>query len=78
MRPDWKIAKGLIANVNLTRGDCEDLPAYQDREQGFFLSRWRLTWKERLAVLFGGSIWLYVLSAGHPPIAMAAREKDVI
>jgi hypothetical protein len=40
------------------------LPAYRnDRET---ISRWQLTWRERLAVLLGGVIWLRQCNFGQP------------
>jgi hypothetical protein len=39
---------------------------------GLRLSRWKLTWKERLQILIGGSIWLQVLTFDRPlqPVRM--------
>jgi hypothetical protein len=40
------------------------LPAYTDAEQT--ITCWRLTWRERLSVLFSGSLWLRQLNFGQP------------
>jgi hypothetical protein len=37
----------------------QPLPVVKD-DDGTVVSRWKLTWRERLQVLFGGSIWLTV------------------
>lgn len=70
------------ANRNLTPpadwdrdkdGDCGDLPTFTDGHT--CISRWRLSWRERLTVLLSGAVWLGVLS-GHtqPPVWIAARK----
>lgn len=41
------------------------LPALRD-DDGTILTRWKLSWKERLQVLFGGSLWLTILTHNHP------------
>lgn len=37
------------------------LPSWRS-EDGTVVTRWHLSWKDRLLVLFGGSIWLTVLT----------------
>ncbi len=54
--------------------------------QGLVISRWSLSWKERLQVLFGGSVWLQILSFGRPlqpvklspecPITVERKEQS--
>lgn len=41
------------------------LPAWRG-DDGRVVTRWKLSWKERLQVLLGGSIWLSVLTLKHP------------
>ena len=56
--------------------EYQTLPSIQlgDKE-GTIVTRWELTWKERLQVLFGGSIWLMVMTFKHPvqPLIMSAK-----
>jgi hypothetical protein len=35
-----------------------------------FISKWKLTWKERLVVPFTGAVWLHVVSGSHPPVTI--------
>ena len=44
-----------------------DLPCWRNPAADLTVSCWRLTWRERLAALFGGRIWLSVYGA-HPPV----------
>jgi hypothetical protein len=37
------------------------LPSWR-LEDGTVITRWRLTWRERIGVLFGGHLWLTVLT----------------
>lgn len=39
------------------------LPAFVD-SSGTVVSRWKLTWKERFQVLFGGCLWLQLMTFG--------------
>ena len=56
------------ANVNLAGFDVEDLPAYFDG--GLFITRWRVSLRERLSILLFGNVWLGLLSAAHPPVGI--------
>ena len=69
MKPQKLIAKNLRANINLVPGDSgaeEDLPAYF--ANGIFTTHWKLSIKERLRLLFKGSIWLNIMAYRHPPV----------
>lgn len=62
-----------------------DQPEYQPlpvwrKPGGEVISRWRLTWRERLAVLFGRDLYVEVLTFGQPlqPIFMAFDEREVL
>lgn len=48
--------------------NCENLRAAYDGST--WVSCWQPTWKERLAILFGNPVWLFVASFGHPPVAL--------
>lgn len=50
------------------------LPAFRD-DDGTVVTRWRLTFRERVRVLFGGSIWLSVLTFNTPlqPVKLTAE-----
>lgn len=61
-----------------------DQPEYQPlpvwrRESGAVVSRWRLTWRERVAILLGRSLYLEVLTFGGPlqPVYPSVSEADV-
>lgn len=45
--------------------EYEPLPAYK-MEDGTVLSCWKMSWKERLHVLFSGKIWLWLWSGNGP------------
>lgn len=69
----------LVAPVdwdNADRGPCGDLPVYTDGEQ--LISCWRLSWRERVAALVGGRVWLRVVGAGHPPVAVEATSPWLV
>ncbi len=51
------------------------LPIFRDGEHT--LSRWRLTWRERLGVLLGGSVYLWVITPfdkPYPPVRIQVEE----
>lgn len=43
------------------------------------LTRWKLSWWERLVVLFRGDVYLYVMTFGKPlqPSAMQATRPEI-
>lgn len=52
---------------------AEDQPEYQTLPTAFVngaegqrVTRWKLTWRERIQVLFSGSLWLSLLSFNGP------------
>jgi hypothetical protein len=79
MRPvDFPQANGTLAGFErvgpLTRVD--DLRVFRDG--GTILSCWRPSWRERLAVLFGRPVWLWVLAAKtHAPVTVEAKDPWV-
>ncbi len=64
------------ANQKLTapEGDseCGDLWVMTDGRQ--CLSRWRPTWREWFAILFGRPVWVCVNMAPQPPIWITAGK----
>jgi hypothetical protein len=42
-------------------------------------TRWKLTWRERAQVLFGGNLWLQILTFGNPlqPVKMLTKEPSL-
>ncbi|HXI15062.1 MAG TPA: hypothetical protein VNM48_01735, partial [Chloroflexota bacterium] len=63
-------------NYHGDRPGIEPLPVLrQDMEGAAVLtSCWRLTWRERLAALVGGRVWLQVLGQAQPPVAIGTER----
>lgn len=42
------------------------------KQQGFgvVISKWKMTWRERLHCLFYGTVWLHVAGETHPPLTI--------
>lgn len=57
----------------LRHGPCIGLPVIAT-EDPYFYSYWSVTWRERLAVLFGRPIRLCVVGASHPPVSIDTDE----
>jgi len=49
-------------------GKCAGLPVRRDN--GMYSSLWRPTWRDRLAILFGARLRLFVVGKVHPPVAI--------
>lgn len=73
-------------NIEIAKNQPEylTLPAHfaQDREgraQGRSTFCWKLSWRERLKVLFSGRIWQSSLTFGHPlqPQLVSADKPDM-
>ena len=50
------------------------LPAWRSPD-GLVVTRWKLSWRERLRILFSGSLWLSILTFNKPlqPVRLAAE-----
>lgn len=59
--------KVLAKPDSMSDEECSSLPVFNDGSQ--CISCWRASWRERLAFLFHGRMWLSVLSgATQPPV----------
>lgn len=63
---------------------AKDQPEYQPLpavrlDDGVVISRWALSWRERLRVLFGGSVWLQLSTFGKPlqPVLVTAEQPSI-
>lgn len=54
------------------------LPVFKDTD-GTILSRWRLSWRERLRVLFNGDIYLWVTTHNRPlqPVMLQTEKPQM-
>lgn len=53
-------------HVTFAKNQPEYLPLPAIVYGGVVITRWKLSWAERIAVLLGGSMWLQVLTFGDP------------
>lgn len=56
------------------------LPALKcNDETGTVITKWRLSWRERIQVLFSGSIWLYLMTFDRPlqPVLLRTTEPEL-
>lgn len=67
--------KNLLKPSNMTDAECASLWVFNDGQQ--CVSRWRLTWKDRLRILFYGHVWLSVHSGQTQPPVRLDSEKTV-
>lgn len=54
--------------------DCKPLQVLES--DGMILSRWKMSWRERLSALVFGIAWVKIATARQPPIAIDVT-KDV-
>jgi len=69
MRPVSPVVPGMeLPETKFAENQPEynTLPAFRDHK-GIVLSRWRLTWKERLRALFVGDVYLMLHTFNMPP-----------
>ena len=66
---------------------AEDQPEYQplpalkyDNQYGEVISCWKLSFRERLRILFGGKIWLSLMMFGKPltPSYLTTIKSEVV
>lgn len=72
MTPSANMGMGLVANTTFVLEGCDDLPAHKTDD--YLISCWRLTFWERLQVLFGGRVYLFVAGDAQPPVML---ETDI-
>lgn len=55
------------------------LPVFR-QEDGTVLSRWRLTWRERLQIAFSGNMYLLVMTFNQPlqPVLLQTEKPKLI
>jgi hypothetical protein len=77
MKPITPVVPGfdlLIITFAKDQPEYNPLPAHWQPD-GRVTTRWQLTWRERLRVVFGGSIWLQQLTFNQPlqPVKLTAE-----
>lgn len=72
--PGFKLPENELAIYAKDQPEYVPLPMWKGPD-GLRVSRWQLTWKERLQVLLGGSLWLSVLTFERPlqPVKLETR-----
>lgn len=63
--PGFKLPEEEMVVYAKDQPEYIPLPMWKGPE-GLRVSRWRLSWKERILVLLGGSIWLSILTFNKP------------
>lgn len=70
-------------NVTLSKPDlmsdeeCKSLPVFRDGER--CISCWKLTWKEKLSVVFYGKVWLSVFGGStQPPVWLLGSKTAFV
>jgi hypothetical protein len=77
MKPITPIVPGFNLPVTKFAENQQEyitLPAWVGPD-GMVVTRWSLSWAERLRILFGGSLWLSVLTFNKPlqPVKLTAE-----
>jgi len=68
--------RAIIHGAN--QPEYQPLPSWSDDHR--VITRWRLTWRERIAALFGRSLYMEVLTFGSPiqPIFPTFSEAEAL
>ena len=67
---------GSVKPIDFPAANCMiggEIPANRTNH-GFILSQWEMTWRERLAILFYGKVWLAVKSDRMPAILLSGDQ----
>ena len=72
----WGVSEITIAK---DQPEYVPLPALKFQD-GLVVTRWSLSWKERLTILLGGSVYLGLLTYNHPlqPIRISTSVEEVV
>ena len=57
--------------TGMSDDECISLPAFSDETH--LISRWRPSFKERIVILFGGKVWLWIAGQSQPPVALETK-----
>ena len=76
MKPITPVVPGFALQVTTYAEDQPEyhpLPSWKS-DDGVVVTRWHLSWSERLRIFFGGSLWLTMLTFNKPlqPVKLAA------
>lgn len=55
------------------------LPIWRHPEGGMVISKWKMTWRERMACLIYGHVWFHSWGNTHPPVTIETAfpfERD--
>lgn len=71
------------ANVVMGEGQPEykPLPAYKDGgAQGHVVTQWKLSFWERVRILFGANVWLSQMTFHSPlqPVFLSTKKYDIL
>lgn len=47
-----------------------DLHIWKDDNMGLIISKWKMSWWDRLRCLLTGTVWLHVQGTTHPPVTI--------
>lgn len=78
MKPtDFKQSTKVLQRPStMAESECQSLPVWSDGKQ--CVSCWKLSFKERIKVLFHGKVWLGVLSGKtQPPVFLSGESVFV-
>jgi hypothetical protein len=78
MKPQTPIVPGHdlpVTNFAESQDEYLTLPAFR-QDDGTVLTRWRLTWKERLTIFLRGDLYLFVLTFNQPlqPVSLQVER----
>jgi len=81
MQPVTPIVPGYnlpVTEFAKTQAEYQSLPAFRQAD-GAVLTRWHLSWRERLRVLCKGDVYLSVLTFNRPlqPIALEVEPPEI-
>lgn len=62
--------------------EYEPLPAFYDTQsnEGYVISCWKLSWRERLRILIKGELWVSLLTFHKPltPSFFTTKKEDIL
>lgn len=65
---------GMSSVMGVGQPEYDPLPAYRGEKET--LSCWRLTWRERLTVLFRGNVWVWQMDFGRPTNPLSLQVES--
>ena len=63
-------------NFEKSTGNVGGIPV--SHSHGIYLSRWSVSWRERVSIMIHGHVWLMVKGDNHPSVLLSGDQSFTV